>query len=299
MTNLGLSIQLPVIHTLTHPYVLLNAGLRNHRSGQRACLCMKYNSANSVQDPILFRHWFPDGPINLEPYHVIRMRRHHFYVSARPSPPPKWRDAIVPLIKSPHVLIVMQPTENRLFRGSEPVAFQKPENSGLEVSHIICPSIETYPSQMFDHDRSILRLPSIGGGSGRVNACVIFLSSRGQQKHGYFLLFGCRNHADQKGEWGCKIMSRASLRREIHDNNKEMEHLLKVFVKSDFSKRTGRCSRVFDGSLVLELATSVPFGQDQSLRIATLRGPKQETIRADKGDEEASDADSNCVVVGF
>lgn len=297
MTNLGLSIRLPVIHTLTYPLVLLNAGLRNHRKGHRACLSMIYPSAHSVPDPMLSRHSFPEGPINLEPFKARLMRRHHFYIFAGPPVPFSWTDANEHLVKSPHhVLIVMQPTNSRLFQGSQPLAFQNPGNSGHEVSFIDCPSIETYPLQMFDFTRSILHLPTIEGGSGQISAGVIFLSYAGEQERGYFLFFGCRTYANHKREWGCKITSHASLGRRSQDQN-EMKHLLKVFVKAGFSDRTARCSHVPDGSLILKLTTSMPFGEDQSLQIATLRGPEQESMWADDDDdEEASDADSTCAV---
>lgn len=294
MTNLGLSIQLPVIHTLNHPLVLLNAGLRNSRSRHRACLPMKYGSANSVQNPILFRHWFPNGPINLETYDADRMRRHHFYISATAPYLFPFGDSHLSFIQCPKVLIVMQPTDSTLLRGSPPVAFQSSENSGLEVPYVRSPYIDTYPPDMFDKTRSILQLPTMEGKTGRVvNACAMSLSYPGESGQVLFLSFECRNFGDRKCEWGCKIMS---LRR--YDG---MELLLRSFVHSDVWDGTERCSRLPDGSLILELGTSVPSGEGQSVQIATLRGPKQKSINIYGSDtlrylydsEEVSDTDSN------
>lgn len=286
MTNLGLSIRLPVIHTFTHSFVLLNAGLRNHRSGYRACIPVTYSS--SASEPMLFRHSFPEGPTNLQPYEASLMRRHHFYIFAGPIAPSRWIDE-VHLVKGPPVLIVMRPTETRLFRGSQPFAFQKPENSGLEVAYITSPSIDTYPPQMFEFARSVLHLPTIREKPTRVNACAMFLSYPGELEHGYYLFFGYKTFAGHRQVWGCKIISHADLQRQKQDS-KGLEHLLEDFVGSEFSGSPWRYSSVSDSRLVLELGKHLPFVvQDQSLQIATLRGPEQKSIEMDSSRNIADD----------
>ncbi|KAI1112253.1 heterokaryon incompatibility protein-domain-containing protein [Nemania sp. NC0429] len=292
MTNLGLSIQLPMIHTFTHPFVLLNAGPGQQSMDKRACLAMAYSDTRSTL--MLQRHWYPENPVNLYRFDAHFMRRHPVFVSTRPSlisvgsaePPSSGRYA---------VLTLMETTNQKLFNGSNPIGFMQPINSGCETPYVETPEISTYPKKMFNFEQSVLHLPPVDHGARHAFACLLAIHELRDLESGYFIFFGVKMGSGGKAKWICHIVTCKSLAYLWRDRGDwDLRLVFDLFVSEILKKSDEERLRasVPDGSLILKMGRYLTDSRFRSMRVAWLLGAKQDSYVDEVLDEEVSDVES-------
>ncbi|KAI1262331.1 heterokaryon incompatibility protein-domain-containing protein [Xylariaceae sp. FL1019] len=297
MTNLGLSIQLPIINTLTHALVLLNAGLAQQDMFTRACLPMAYERSQTTATrdiPLLVRHRFPKNPVNLHRDFAAQMRRHQIFVKTRPglvTADPAAR----PSHKSHGVLVVMETTNTRLFEGSKPIGFMSSINSGDESHFIETPDIRTFPPDKFDFQQSVLHLSGINGEQKDTYACLLELRHFSERESGYFIFFGLRKSPGRKQSWVCHIVTRKSLAFiRCSDGEWDLQPIFDNFLSHILPKSSGERSRASlpDGSLIVKMGPPLRESNFRALRVAWLFGKKQEFRTDQVSDEDVSDVES-------
>ncbi|KAI1164007.1 hypothetical protein F5B18DRAFT_291407 [Nemania serpens] len=295
MTNLGLSIQLPIINTFYHALVLLNAGLRQHSMSDRACLAMVYDHSRA-HTPILERHWFPENPVNLYHFKPHLMRRHQVFVSTRPRLTFTARPDAQPSVEDYGVLMLMETTNSRLFDGSKPIGFMRPINSGHETPYIEAPSIDTYPANMFNFKQSVLRLPPVKQGPRNTVACLLAIRDSDEPESGYFIFFGAKEGSGGKQKWMCHIVTRKSLASFCwRKGSWDLQLIFDSFASRVLNKssKEGLRASLPDGSLILKMGPYLAESRFfKSMRVAWLRGAKHDSDENEALDEEDSDVES-------
>ncbi|KAI9150386.1 Vegetative incompatibility protein [Paramyrothecium foliicola] len=295
MTNLGLSIQLPIIHTLTYAFVVLNAGLSQQSMDERACIAVRYDqtSTSSIRSTLaLSRYPFPHEPMNIHRHHVALMRLHQVFVNTKPGVDP-WRSIVHSTPERYGVLLLMEPTHPRLFDNSKPIGFRHPINSGREVPYILPATIATYPPDQFMFEKSVLNLKYRPRESSRLAASLLEIRHRSEPESGYILLFGIRNDSSGMVKWYSQLVARSTL--VAHGRlGEKFQSILKNFIDS-YDSEPGQMqstAQLPDGSLILKMGPYVEADPSQRLRIFYLLGPEQVTLVMDDIDEGTSDVDS-------
>ncbi|KAI0156438.1 heterokaryon incompatibility protein-domain-containing protein [Xylariaceae sp. FL1272] len=299
MTNLGLSIQLPIITTFTHALVLvlLNAGLAQHDMSTRACLPMAYERSQTTATrdiPLLVRHRFPRNPVNLYRFMAAKMRRHQIFVKTRPGLVAA-HPAAQPSVKAYGVLILMETTNTRLFEGSKAIGFMSPINSGDEAHFIETPDIDTYPAGKFDFQQSVLHLSPIGQGEHDTFACLLEIRHLREPQSGYFIFFGLREGSGGKQSWVCQIVTRKSLAfLKRSESGWDLEMIFDNFISQTLYKSRGEQRRASlpDESLIVRMGPHLKEHNFKSLRVVWLLGKKQEFRTYKKLDDDVSDTGS-------
>ncbi|KAI1854216.1 hypothetical protein JX265_000620 [Neoarthrinium moseri] len=295
ITNLGLSIQLPIVHTLTSSFVILNAGLSQQDMSERAGLAVRqdqYSSRAIRTTPILRRHWFPNEPLNIHWSNPQLMHRHEFFVNSRPgiliSNP-----YAQPMLEDLSVLVLMQTTDPRLFKGAEPIGLSPEGYSSYNVACMETPTIETYPPGMFDFQRSLLYLPAINEGEDSTAACLLVLRHESEPSSGYFLYFAARTSARGEKTWSCDVVPRASLSRRKRSGRWPLGEIL-----ADFIKKTVKGSA--KDPLRLTIGPFLTASRSHTTRAVLLHGSQQGKLWVARRavEEDNSDVDSNCANAG-
>ncbi|KAI3327867.1 heterokaryon incompatibility protein-domain-containing protein [Xylariaceae sp. AK1471] len=295
ITNLGLSIQLPIVHSLTHSFIILNAGLSQQAMNERAGLAVRHDlsSTSAFGSTLrLSRHWFPSEPINISWSEPYAMYHHQFFISSR-------SDTLLsdpyaqPLLEDLSILVLMQTTQPRLFEGAKPIGFEQRVHSGHNTAYIETPTIETYPPDMFDFQRSVLYLPTLRGGKDHIAACLLVVRHDSEPSSGYFLFFAFKRFAKEEKKWSCDIVPRASLSKRKRSGIWPLGEIL-----TDFIHQTLKSSR--KDSLVLTFGPFLTAGRSHITRTVLLQGSGQGPLwhGENRAEEDDSDVDSNCARAG-
>ena len=89
MTNLGLSIHLPVVYSLTQMFVVLNAGLSRHDPNMRASIAMQRTNPRRSGSNILDRNRLLESPVMLSKEATDVRERYNLFIRSRYTPPPR------------------------------------------------------------------------------------------------------------------------------------------------------------------------------------------------------------------
>lgn len=197
MTNLGLSIHLPLIYTLTQIFVVLDAGLSSGR-GTRACIAMQRAKQRRTATNILHRSRFFESAVMLSAEATDRREGHDLVIRSRHVP---HIDIDGPYLGRPErrfkhgVMLFVHPTARQLLY---------PGRHGLPLSSMGY-DIESHPAGVFDANTAILRLPAFDGGSALLTSALLRICFKSPQDHDLYLFFGVVSTLGGKEVWRCNV----------------------------------------------------------------------------------------------
>ncbi|KAI1344331.1 HET-domain-containing protein [Xylariaceae sp. FL0016] len=194
MTNLGLSIHLPVIYTLTQLFVVLDAGLPGSGSSMRACIAMQRTNQRRSGSSILDRSPFLESPVMLSKEATDTRERYNLFIRSkfvprieahRPSWPLKFKHAVL-LFVDPTAVWLLSTSRRGMPLGS--VGFD----------------IETHPPGIFDDNTSLLKLPAFDGGSSLLTSGLVRICFKSPQIPSFYLFFAVITTLGGKEVWHCE-----------------------------------------------------------------------------------------------
>uniref|UniRef100_A0A8H7MY93 Heterokaryon incompatibility domain-containing protein n=1 Tax=Bionectria ochroleuca TaxID=29856 RepID=A0A8H7MY93_BIOOC len=208
MTNLGLSISLPVIFTFsTDLFVILDAYLAGDNNSKPVCICIGYPEFHYIK---VDRLSFPPRPIPVEHGLSVRHRRSMFARTAN-SPFPR-RYAEPPIESRFGLLFVIESLD---FEHPNPIMIRS--KSGLDSFKARLPrvTVDTWPPGVFDKSRNLLIIPPCSDSKSRWYEVMMEVSFINMCKDGreseqvYYLFFV----VDVSGSpiWYCYITTRRLL----------------------------------------------------------------------------------------
>lgn len=198
MTNLGLSIHLPLIYTLTQIFVVLDAGLSCGSRGTRACIAMQRATQRRTATNILHRSRFFESPMMLSAEATDRREGHDLVIRSRHVP---HIDIDGPCLTLPEcrfkhgVMLFVHPTARQLLY---------PGRHGMPLSSMGY-DIESHPAGVFDANTAVLRLPAFDGGSALLTSGLLRICFKSPQDHDLYLFFGVVTTLGGKEVWRCNV----------------------------------------------------------------------------------------------
>jgi hypothetical protein len=200
MTNLGLSIHLPLIYTLTQIFVVLDAGLSSGSRGTRACIAMQRATQRRTATNILHRSRFFESPVMLDADATDRREGHDLVIRSRHVP---HIDLEIDGPCLPHcerrfkhgVLLFVHPTAQQLLY---------PGRHGMPLSSMGY-DVESHPSGVFDANTAILILPAFDGGSALLTSGLLRICFKSPQDHDLYLFFAVVSTLGGKQVWRCNV----------------------------------------------------------------------------------------------
>ncbi|KAI1371065.1 HET-domain-containing protein [Hypoxylon crocopeplum] len=204
MTNLGLSIYLPVVYTLTQLFVVLDVGLARDRPHMRACIAMQRTNQRRSGSNVLDRSRFIRGPTMLSKEATDTRERFNLFIRSRQAPQlesPLYDVGGPPIFKH-GVLLFVDPTATRLLSTGKRGA---PLGSvGYDV--------ETYPPGIFDENTALLRLPAFEGGSALLTSALLRIRFKSPQEPDFYLFFAVVSTPTGREAWHCSAHAAADFR---------------------------------------------------------------------------------------
>lgn len=198
MTNLGLSIHLPLIYTLTQIFVVLDAGLSSGSRGARACIAMQRAAQRRTATNILHRSRFFESVMLLSAEATDRREGHDLVIRSRHILHTDFDGPYQTLPQSRFrhgVMLFVHPTARQLLY---------PGRHGMPLGSMGY-DIESHPSGVFDANTAILRLPSFDGGSALLTSGLLRICFKSPQDHDLYLFFGVVSTLGGKEVWRCNV----------------------------------------------------------------------------------------------
>lgn len=198
MTNLGLSIHLPLIYTLTQIFVVLDAGLSNGIGDTRACIAMQRATQRRTATNILHRSRFFESPTMLSADATDRREGHDLVIRSRHVP---HIDVDLPFLNLPKrrfkhgIMLFVHPTARQLLY---------PGRHGMPLGSMGY-DIESHPPGVFDANTAILRLPAFDGGSALLTSGLLRIYFKSPQDHDLYLFFSVVSTLGGKEVWRCNV----------------------------------------------------------------------------------------------
>ncbi|KAI2469603.1 HET-domain-containing protein [Annulohypoxylon bovei var. microspora] len=215
MTNLGLSICLPIVYTLTQMFVVLDAGLRGGRADMRACIPMQRTNLRRSGSNILDRSRFFGGPTILSKEATDTRERYSLFVRSRHIPQLASPLRLPgPRISKYGVLLFVDPTATRLLSTGK---------HGAPLGSVGY-NIETHPPMIFNENTAVLRLLTFDGGSSLVTSGLLRIRFKSPQETDMYLFFAVILTISGKNAWYCGVYSAKDfwfIRREIQERINE------------------------------------------------------------------------------
>ncbi|KAI1458132.1 HET-domain-containing protein [Annulohypoxylon moriforme] len=215
MTNLGLSIYLPIVYTLTQMFVVLDAGLLGGRADMRACIAMQRTNPRRSGSNILDRSRSFGGPTMLSKEATDTRERYNLFIRSRHVP--QLHNSLrpsAPRVSKHGVLLFVDPTATRLLstgRRGSPLG-----SVGYDV--------ETHPHGIFNENTAILRLPAFDGGSSLVTSGLVRIRFKSPQETDLYLFFAVISTIGGREAWYCGVYSADEfwfIEREIQERINE------------------------------------------------------------------------------
>ncbi|RYP93070.1 hypothetical protein DL770_000816 [Monosporascus sp. CRB-9-2] len=201
MTNLGLSIHLPVLYTLTQMVVVLDAGVSHGDPSMRACIAMQRTNQRRSGSNILDRSRLFGRPILLSKEATDTRERYRLIIRSRYiSPVESPYRHLLPMFKH-GVLLFVDPATTRLLSTS------KHDMPLGAVGY----DIDTHPAWIFDFDAGILRLPAFEGGSSLITSGLMRIRFKSPQAADFYLFFAVILTLGGKEVWNCRVHLAADL----------------------------------------------------------------------------------------
>ncbi|KAI1208265.1 HET-domain-containing protein [Annulohypoxylon truncatum] len=198
MTNLGLSIYLPIVYTLTQMFVVLDAGLLGGHADMRACIAMQRTNPRRSGSNILDRSRFFGGPTMLSKEATDTRERYNLFIRSRHVPQPESPFKLLgPRISKYGVLIFVDPTATRLLSTGK---------RGAPLGSVGY-DIETHPPGIFNENTSILRLLAFEGGSSLVTSGLVRIRFKSPQERDLYLFFAVILTIGGREAWYCGVYS--------------------------------------------------------------------------------------------
>lgn len=197
MTNLGLSIHLPLIYTLTQIFVVLDAGLCGNRSA-RACIAMQRATQRRTATNILHRSRFFESAVMLSAEATDRREGHDLVIRSRHVPHIDIDRPYLPLSERRYkhgVMLFVHPTARQLLY---------PGRHGMPLGSMGY-DIESHPAGVFDSNTAILRLPAFDSGSTLVTSGLLRICFKSPQDHDLYLFFCVVPTLGGKEVWRCNV----------------------------------------------------------------------------------------------
>lgn len=215
MTNLGLSIYLPIVYTLTQMFVVLDAGLLGGRADMRACIAMQRTNPRRSGSNILDRSRFFAGPTMLSKEATDTRERYNLFIRSRHVPRPGGSLRPPGPRTSRHgVLLFVDPTATRLLSTGK---------RGAPLGSVGY-DIETHPPGIFNEHTAILRLLAFDGGSSLVTSGLVRIRFKSPQETDLYLFFAVITTISGREAWYCGVYSADDfwfIKREIQERINE------------------------------------------------------------------------------
>jgi hypothetical protein len=198
ITNVGLSIDLPVMRAISFVFVVLNAKEIGTDDDKRVCIPLKRLSAPG--EDVIVRSRFPRDPLILMYRELHLLPKQQLFVKSRPF--------LYPIESFPQTT----PLEARLLlldRQAPASMFNlDPLDDSLRLAMDVHKTIQTYPSGIFDLHRSLLALPPV---DDKEIIGAALLHAR-QLKVPYFICFAALKPRNRPVQWLCEILPASTLR---------------------------------------------------------------------------------------
>ncbi|KAI1407251.1 HET-domain-containing protein [Hypoxylon sp. FL1857] len=203
LTNLGLSIYLPVVYTLTQLFVVLDAGLLGGHLNMRACIAMERTNPRRSGSNILDRSRSQHSPTMLSKEATDTRERLSLLIRSRHidrvEAPSKIfiRSFDVPPVFKHGVLLFVDPTAKRLL------------STGKRGSPLgaVGYDIRTHPPHIFDETTALLGLHRFVGGSSFVTSSLLRICFKSPQETDFYLFFAVISPLSGKEFWHCSVHS--------------------------------------------------------------------------------------------
>ncbi|KAI1387817.1 HET-domain-containing protein [Hypoxylon trugodes] len=272
MTNLGLSIYLPVVYTLTQLFVVLDAGLLNKHPDMRACIAMQRTNQRRSGSNILDRSRFLESPAILSKDATDTRERYNLFIRSRHTPQPgsPYNSYGLPVFKH-GILLFVDPTASRLLSTGK---------RGAPLGAVGY-DIETYPHGIFDEYTALLRLPAFEGGSSLLTSGLLRICFKSPQETDFYLFFAVITTFGGREVWYCGVYSTEDfrfIRLAIQENTEEggapiqEEELIHSYLRSEAWEK--RCKRLtahtLDESLFVSIGGTMALEPGTDIRAAML-----------------------------
>ncbi|KAK6074548.1 het domain-containing protein [Seiridium cupressi] len=283
MTNLGLSIHLPIIYTLTQFFVVLDAGLAQHAwdeatTGLRACIAIQRikqrRTGSNIVDPC--RSF--SGPVILSTADM----RDRYNLIIRSIHKTQAEDFYTPSLTTFRhgvMLFVDQSADKLLSQG---------RNENVPRGAVGY-SILTHPHGIYDVCTATLRLPAFDGGSALLTSGLVEVRFTSPQDMNYWLFFAVMNSYDGTDIWYCSVhlenefTLRPVLRGDHDDDdrgggvNEKVHQCLreKAWLQNRLENRGQLSAWSDDHSIHVEIGGSVDCGLGGNVRAALISGEER------------------------
>ncbi|KAF3055084.1 Vegetative incompatibility protein HET-E-1 [Daldinia childiae] len=276
MTNLGLSIYLPVVYTLTQLFVVLDAGLVGSRSDMRACIAVQRTNQRRSGSNILDRSRFLESPVILSKKATDTRERYSLFIRSRFVPQPGIRYSHHPRRRSVFkhgILLFADPTAKRLL------------STGRQDAPLgaVGYDIETHPPGLFDEDTALLRLPAFEGGSSLLTSGLLRICFKSPQATDFYLFFAVISTFSGKEVWHCSIHSaedffhiKLAIREHVEEGGVPVQEevLIHNCLRNEVweNRRKQLTAHTPDESLFVSIGGTIALYPDTDIRAAMLSG---------------------------
>ncbi|KAI1078697.1 HET-domain-containing protein [Whalleya microplaca] len=308
ITNLGLSIHLPIVYTMTQMFIVLDAGLSHESPDMRACIAMQRTNQRRSGSNILDRSPYLDSPIILSKDATDTRERYNLFVRSRHHPHLESPYIYWPPIFKHGILLFVDPSATRLLstgRGGMPL-----RSVGYDI--------ETHPPGIFDFGTSLLRLPAFEGGSALLTSGLVRIRFTSPQEADFYLFFAVVSTLTGAEAWHCGVhfaeefdFIKLAVQEDLGDGGggggacsgdvPPEDVLIHSYLRSEAWEN--RCktlsAHTADESLFVAIGGSVASGRGTDVRAAVLSGkwdapypvPLSLTESGESADEDEDDAD--------
>ncbi|KAI0888157.1 HET-domain-containing protein [Annulohypoxylon maeteangense] len=198
MTNLGLSIYLPIVYTLTQMFVMLDAGLLGGRADMRACIAMERTNPRRSGSNILDRSSVFMGPTMLSKEATDTRERYNLFIRSRHVPQPESPlRPCGPRISKHGILLFVDPTATRLLSTGK---------RGAPLGSVGY-DIETHPHGIFNEKTAVLWLPAFDGGSSLITSGLVRIRFKSPQETDLYLFLAVILTISGREAWYCGLYS--------------------------------------------------------------------------------------------
>lgn len=302
ITNLGLSLNLPVIYTLARLFVVLDAGLSKFAHDKRACIPLRRPDERAM---VFERVYFPTNPLSLPLFVPHKMPRYSLYALTKPTPSTLKPKTTVNFPSKFGLLLFIDPTASRFIQDIDDSGSGMPVNQPLLTREY---NVGTFPPEMFDGSRNLLFIPpSELGGSlpyTLTMAITVYKADKYTLDEIYYLYFAIDRSATVR--WHCYVTNKSNVRKKKwnvsfdHFNGVEEVHrYLNTRFAQIWESKTYHSKHETSDKLRLAIGKSLNiYTVDVDIRACVISGGKG--VRVDLNDSEdeegadGSDNDSNC-----